>query len=127
MTRRGAERVGESFDAGERDVSGWEPPPKGASGMAESPGQDGPGARTKLVNGSRRQQGTRAWGLRSGNEPIGRTKSPRVRGLLVGGLDFRVSLTTGSSRAVGTTRPTADRVSNIKRWVSAGLSLSFMR
>src|SRR5271163_393854 len=37
---------------------------------------------------SRRQQGTRAWGLRSGNEPIGRTKSPRACGLLVGGLDF---------------------------------------
>jgi len=37
-----------------------------------------------------RQRGTRAWGLGSGNEPIGRTKSPWACGLIVGGLDFHV-------------------------------------
>ena len=38
--------------------------------------QDGPGARSSS-SWSRRQQETRAWGLRSGNAPTGRTKSPR--------------------------------------------------
>src|SRR5271167_3231907 len=52
--------------------------------------QDGPGARTKLLNGSRRQRGTRAWDL----DPVtNRSAARRARGrggLLVGGLDFRV-------------------------------------
>jgi hypothetical protein len=34
--------------------------------------------------------GDQGLGLGSGNEPIGRTKSPRACGLAVGGLDFRV-------------------------------------
>ena len=56
--------------------------------MAESL-QDGPGARTKLVV-ELPAAGDQGLGLGSGNEPIGRTKSPRACGLLVGGLDFRV-------------------------------------
>src|SRR5205809_6557721 len=51
--------------------------------------QDGPGARTKLVV-ELPAAGDQGLGLGSGNEPIGRTKSPRACGLVVGGLDFRV-------------------------------------
>jgi len=56
--------------------------------MAESL-QDGPGARTKLVV-EPPAAGDQGLGLGSGNEPFGRTKSPRAGGLFVGGLDFRV-------------------------------------
>src|SRR5271163_855876 len=48
---------------------------------------------------SRRQQGTRAWGLRSGNEPIGRTKSPQAWRAARGWAGLPRTLTTGGSRA----------------------------
>ncbi len=89
--------------------------------------QDGPGARTKLVV-EPPAAGDQGLGLGSGNEPIGRTKSPRLeRGLAVGGLDFRVR---SRQEAHG---PGNDSSNGWKRWQrqalggSAGLSLSFMR
>src|SRR4051794_1549458 len=51
--------------------------------------QDGPVARTKLIV-EPPAAGGQGLGLGSGNEPIGRTKSPQACGLVVGGLDFRV-------------------------------------
>ena len=65
--------------------------------MAESL-QDGPGARTKLVV-EPPAAGDQGLGLGSGNEPIGRTKSPRAFGLAVGGLDFRVRLRQEAHRS----------------------------
>ena len=88
----GAELLAGRWRGAEPGASELGPPPKGMFGIAESlPGWPECAGKARQV--SCRQQGARAWRLRSANVPIGRTRG-RLRngGLFVGGLDCRCRL-----------------------------------
>ena len=130
MTRRGAELLASRSTAGEPDVSGWGPPPKGASGMAESRARMARVLGQSSCKWSCRQHGTRAWGLGSGNEPIGRTKSPRARRAARGWAGLPVPLTTRRLTGRGTTPPAAGALPTsgagwVGRFVFHAIAVSF--
>jgi hypothetical protein len=101
------------------------PPPKGLSRKAEAC-QDDSGARAKLTiePPATRDQGLVACLV---NELIGRTKSPRARGLLVGGLDFRYCSRHQLSRRRNGFAGSGGAGRRQALGGSEGVSLSFMR